>query len=157
MANTKYDPILIKGKVFWASVVEPNTTFEPACWQVDVCIEDEETREKLESIGLTIKNKGDDRGDFFSAKRKTTKKDGSDRDAPRIIDAKRNPWDNRLIGNGSVAKVKIQPFDYNYAGKSGVSSDLMAMQVIDLVEYGDPSTDFQDEDGFSIDSELEAL
>jgi hypothetical protein len=33
----------------------------------------------------------------------------------------------------------------------------MAMQVIDLVEYGDPSTDFQDEDGFSIDNELVAL
>jgi hypothetical protein len=33
----------------------------------------------------------------------------------------------------------------------------MAMQVIDLVEYGDASIDFQDEDGFSIDSELEAL
>ena len=156
MANTKYDAILIKGKVYWASVVEPNTTYEPA-WQVDVCIEDDDTREKLASIGLTIKNKGDDRGDFFSAKRKTTKKDGSNRDAPRIIDAKRNPWDKRLIGNGSVAKVKIQPFDYNFAGKSGISSDLMAMQIISLVEYGDPSTDFQDEDGFNIDSELEAL
>jgi hypothetical protein len=33
----------------------------------------------------------------------------------------------------------------------------MGMQVIDLVTYGDPSNDFQDEDGFSIDSELEAL
>ena len=156
MANTKYDQILIKGKVYWASVVEPNTTYEPA-WQVDVCIEDDDTREKLESIGLTIKNKGDDRGDFFSAKRKTTKKDGSTRDAPRVIDSKRNPWDRRLIGNGSVAKIKIQPYDWDYAGKRGVSSDFMAMQVIDLVEYGDPSTDFQDEDGFSIDSELEAL
>jgi|TARA_R110000744_G_scaffold320452_1_gene426602 hypothetical protein len=156
MANTKYDSILIKGKVYWASVVEPNTTYEPA-WQVDVCIEDDDTREKLESIGLTIKNKGDDRGDFFSAKRKTTKKDGSNRDAPRVIDSKRNPWDRRLIGNGSVAKIKIQPYDWDYAGKSGVSSDFMAMQVIDLVEYGDPSTDFQDEDGFSIDNELVAL
>jgi hypothetical protein len=124
---------------------------------VDVCLEDDDSREKLSSIGLTIKNKGDDRGDFFSAKRKTTKKDGSDREAPRVIDSKRNPWDSRLIGNGSVAKVKIQPFDYNYAGKSGVSADFMAMQVIDLVEYGDASSDFQDEDGFSIDSELEAL
>ena len=156
MANTKYDPIMLTGKVYWASVVEPNTTYEPA-WQVDMCIEDAETKAKLESIGLPIKNKGDDRGDFFSAKRKVKKKDGSDRDAPRVIDAKRNPWDNRLIGNGTVAKIKVQPYDWDYAGKSGVSSDFMGMQVIDLVTYGDPSNDFQDEDGFSIVSELEAL
>jgi len=156
MANTKYDPIMLTGKVYWASVVEPNTTYEPA-WQVDICIEDAETKAKLESIGLPIKNKGDDRGDFFSAKRKVKKKDGSDRDAPRVIDAKRNPWDNRLIGNGTVAKIKVQPYDWDYAGKSGVSSDFMGMQVIDLVTYGDPSNDFQDEDGFSIVSELEAL
>ena len=156
MANTKYDPIMLTGKVYWASVVEPNTTYEPA-WQVDICIEDAETKAKLESIGLPIKNKGDDRGDFFSAKRKVKKKDGSDRDAPRVIDAKRNPWDNRLIGNGTVAKIKVQPYDWDYAGKSGVSSDFIGMQVIDLVTYGDPSNDFQDEDGFSIVSELEAL
>jgi len=31
------------------------------------------------------------------------------------------------------------------------------MQVIDLVPYGNPSNDFQDEDGFTIDSELAAL
>jgi hypothetical protein len=156
MANKKYDPIMLTGKVYWASVVEPNTTYEPA-WQVDMCIEDADTKAKLESIGLPIKNKGDDRGDFFSAKRKVKKKDGSDRDAPRVIDAKRNPWDNRLIGNGTIAKIKVQPYDWDYAGKSGVSSDFMGMQVIDLVTYGDPSNDFQDEDGFSIDSELEAL
>lgn len=156
MANTKYDPIMLTGKVYWASVVEPNTTYEPA-WQVDICIEDAETKAKLESIGLPIKNKEDDRGDFFSAKRKVKKKDGSDRDAPRVMDAKRNPWDNRLIGNGTVAKIKVQPYDWDYAGKSGVSSDFMGMQVIDLVTYGDPSNDFQDEDGFSIDRELEAL
>jgi|TARA_R110000803_G_scaffold11312_2_gene33902 hypothetical protein len=156
MANAKYDPIMLTGKVYWASVVEPNTTYEPT-WAADICIEDAETKTKLESIGLVVKNKGDDRGDFFSARRKVQKKDGSDREAPRVLDAKRNPWDNRLIGNGSVAKIKIQPFDYNYAGKSGVSSDFMAMQVIDFVPYGDAASDFQDEDGFSIDSELEAL
>ena len=155
MANQKYDQILLAGKAYWASVVEPNTTYEPA-WQVDVTV-DEETRQKLESIGLSVKNKGDDRGDFCSCKRKVVKKDGSKRDAPRVIDAKKMPWDNRLIGNGSAVKVKIQPYEYAYAGKAGVSADFMAMQVIDLVPYGDPSGDFQEEDGFSIDQELAAL
>jgi len=155
MANNKYDQILLSGKAYWASVVEPNTTYEPV-WQVDVTV-DEETKQKLESIGLSVKNKGDDRGDFFSCRRKVVKRDGSKRDAPRVIDAKKMPWDNRLIGNGSAVKVKIQPYEYAYAGKAGVSADFMAMQVIDLVSYGDPSGDFQEEDGFSIDQELAAL
>lgn len=155
MANNKYDQILLSGKAYWASIVEPNTTYEPV-WQVDVTV-DEETKQKLESIGLSVKNKGDDRGDFFSCRRKVVKRDGSKRDAPRVIDAKKMPWDNRLIGNGSAVKVKIQPYEYAYAGKAGVSADFMAMQVIDLVPYGDPSGDFQEEDGFSIDQELAAL
>ena len=155
MANNKYDQILLSGKAYWASVVEPNTTYEPV-WQVDVTV-DEETKQKLESIGLSVKNKGDDRGDFFSCRRKVVKRDGSKRDAPRVIDSKKMPWDNRLIGNGSAVKVKIQPYEYAYAGKAGVSADFMAMQVIDLVPYGDPSGDFQEEDGFSIDQELAAL
>ena len=155
MANNKYDQILLSGKAYWASVVEPNTTYEPV-WQVDVTV-DEETKQKLESIGLSVKNKGDDRGDFFSCRRKVVKRDGSKRDAPRVIDSKKMPWDNRLIGNGSAVKVKIQPYEYAYAGKAGVTADFMAMQVIDLVPYGDPSGDFQEEDGFSIDQELAAL
>jgi hypothetical protein len=155
MANTKYDQVLLSGKAYWASVVEPNTTYEPA-WQVDITV-DEETKHKLESIGLSVKNKGDDRGDFFSCKRRVAKRDGSKRDAPRVIDAKKMPWDSRLIGNGSTVKVKIQPYEYAYAGKAGVTADFMAMQVIDLVPYGDPSGDFQEEDGFSIDQELAAL
>ena len=155
MANNKYDQILLSGKAYWASVVEPNTTYEPV-WQVDVTV-DEETKQKLESIGLSVKNKGDDRGDFFSCRRKVVKRDGSKRNAPSVIDAKKMPWDSRLIGNGSTVKVKIQPYEYSYAGKAGVTADFMAMQVIDLVPYGDPSGDFQEEDGFSIDQELAAL
>jgi len=155
MANNKYDQILLSGKAYWASVVEPNTTYEPV-WQVDVTV-DEETKQKLESIGLSVKNKGDDRGDFFSCRRKVVKRDGTKRDAPSVIDAKKMPWDSRLIGNGSTVKVKIQPYEYSYAGKAGVTADFMAMQVIDLVPYGDPSGDFQEEDGFSIDQELAAL
>jgi hypothetical protein len=156
MASKKYDPIIISGKVYWASVVEPNTNYEPV-WQADISVEDEETRQKLESVGLNIKNKNDEKGDFYSARRKVTKKDGSMRNPPTVIDAKRNPWDGRLIGNGSYAKIKIQPYEYSYAGKAGVTADFMAMQVIDYIPYGDPSTDFQDEDGFTINSDLEAL
>ena len=57
------------------------------------------------------------------------------------MDSQNNPWDNKLIGNGSVVTVKALPFEWNYAGKSGKSADLAGVQVVELVEYGDKDFD----------------
>jgi hypothetical protein len=51
------------------------------------------------------------------------------------VDSQNNPWDKKLIGNGSVVTVKALPFEWNYAGKAGTSADLAAVQVVELVEY----------------------
>ena len=53
---------VVKGKAYWASVQQPNTTYEPE-WAIDILVDDD-NRAALEADGLTIKNKGDDRGDF---------------------------------------------------------------------------------------------
>ena len=50
-----------------------------------------------------------------------------------------------LVGNGSKVKVLYKPFDWKFAGKSGTSLDLQAVQVIDLVPYGE---DFDVSDGY---------
>ena len=63
------------------------------------------------------------------------------RQAPTVVDSQNNPWDKKLIGNGSVVTVKALPFEWNYAGKSGKSADLAAVQVVELVEYGDKGFD----------------
>ena len=56
--------MMINGKAFWASLQTPNTTFDP-CYQIDVAL-DSANKKLVEAAGLTIKNKGDDRGDFVS-------------------------------------------------------------------------------------------
>ena len=147
MAKSKSEvltPRIISGKVFWASVIEPNTTFEPA-WQVDISL-DENTKKLAETDGLTIKNKSDERGDFVTLKRKVMKRDGDKRQPPRVIDSQNNPWDDKLIGNGSICNIKYMPYEWSAAGRSGVSADLLAVQVVDLVEYGG-KTDFEAVDG----------
>ena len=53
----------VTGKVHWASLTAPNTTYEPV-WCIDVSL-DEESKVELESLGLNVQNKGDDRGDFI--------------------------------------------------------------------------------------------
>lgn len=135
---------IVTGKVYWASITEPNTTFEPA-YQVDLCL-DENTKKLVESDGLTVKNKGDERGDYVTLKRKVMKRDGEKRQPPRVTDSHCNPWDGKLIGNGSICNIKYTPYEWNAAGRSGVSAFLDAVQIINLVEYRG-SNDFEKVDG----------
>jgi len=139
------EPIYLSGKCHYASVVEPNTTFEPT-WQIDIAL-DKESKKLVEAAGLSIKNKGDDRGEYVTLKRKVLRKDGSRRRAPSVKDSQNNPWDSKLIGNGSTVNVKALPFDWSYAGKTGRSADLTAVQVVDLIEYNTDDFDVV-EDGY---------
>ena len=135
----KIMPVL-SGKAHWASVANPNTTFEPV-WSVDLAIEGDELN-KARQLGLTIKNKGDDRGDFVTIKRKVNRKDGTQNKAPTLVDANKNPMNGTLIGNGSDINVLFKTYEWEYAGKTGMGAELQKVQVTNLIEYSDGSDDF---------------
>ena len=139
------DPIYLTGKCHYASLVEPNTKFDPV-WTIQIEVNDE-NRSAIEGANLPITNKGDDRGDFVIIKRKVFRKDGSERQAPIVKDSQNNPWNNKLIGNGSLVNVKAIPYEWNYAGKTGISADLAAVQVVDFIEYTASREDFDPVDG----------
>ena len=134
------DPIYITGKCHYASITEPNTKFEPV-WSIQVEVNDD-NRSIIEKAGLSVANKGDDRGDFVTIKRKVLRKDGTQRQGPVVKDSQNNNWDGKLIANGSTVNVKAVPFEWSYAGKSGVSADLAAVQVVDFIEYSSAGDDF---------------
>jgi len=70
---------------------------------------------------------------------------------PSVVDAKKTPMDKSIaVGNGSTVKIAVEPFPYvmQSTKQVGVSLRLKAMQVIDLVEYGAPSSIFDEEDGY---------
>ena len=127
---------VLSGKSHWASITSPNKTFEPHKWMIDLSLEGEEL-EKAKKIGLSIKNKGDERGDFVSITRKVYRKDGSENNAPSLVDSQKRPMENTLIGNGSDVNVLFKTYEWEYAGKSGVGSDLQKVQVVNLISYGD--------------------
>jgi len=127
------DPIFITGKCHYASITEPNTKFDPV-WSIQVEVDDA-NRSTIEGANLPINNKGDDRGDFVTIKRKVMRKDGTQRQPPIVKDSENNLWNGKLIANGSTVNVKAIPFDWEYAGKSGVSADLAAVQVVNFIEY----------------------
>lgn len=89
----------------------------------------------------------------FKLKAKIQKKDGTwYEQEPAVVDAKRTPITKEtLIGNGSKVKVAFEPIPYvmQATKKVGVSLRLKAVQVINLVEYGNSSSSmFDEEDGF---------
>ena len=68
------------------------------------------TKKSAVAEGLSIKNKGDDRGDFVTIKRKAKRKDGSPNKAPDIMDNMKRPLQNTLIGNGSTVNVLFKTY-----------------------------------------------
>ena len=48
----------------------------------------------------------------------------------RVVDAAGNPWDEtRAIGNGSKVKASINPYNWNYRGKTGIGAGLNQVMV----------------------------
>ncbi len=99
---------------------------------------------------------GDDTGNVefkFKLKAKVQKRDGTYYEQqPAVLDSKKVPMSkDTLIGNGSKVKVAFEPISYVMSStkKVGVSLRMKAVQVIDLVEYGNSATSvFDEEDGY---------
>ena len=149
---------VVKGEAYWTHVHAPNTVFDPK-WSVDL-FPSQEDLAALTKMGLVIKtvktrqdgslsHPGREVGDEFVVfKRNVTTKAGRANVQPRCVDAKRKTIDaNTLIGNGSVVNVAYRTYEWNYAGNNGVSTDLDAVQVLDLVEVQE-AVDFEEADGY---------
>ena len=78
-----------------------------------------------------------DEGPAVVIKRKVNGPNGMVRQAPRLVDAQKNPLDAR-IGNGSTVKVQYKEWQSEWKGKTFYGLDFQAMQVIDLIEVGSP-------------------
>jgi len=137
--------MILDGVAYWASIKEPNTTFEPV-YTVNLVV-DQSTADDFASRGHTVKQM--DEGPALIVKRKVNGPNGMIRNAPRLLD--QNKQDISLaVGNGSKVRVQCNEYEWEYAGKSGKSLDLQAVQVIELVEYraSDGSEFFDDNEEF---------
>jgi len=145
---------VISGTSYWASVITPNTKFDAdGVWTIDVGNLDDLNKKKAQKDGLTIKNKGDEKEDFVTFKRKVRNAKGSLNRQPNVVDANKRLITETMVGNGSKVNVLYEPFEWNFGGKTGVSADLRAVQVTDLVPYSTEEDDAFDvvPDGFTSD------
>ena len=145
---------VIAGTAYWASVIHPNTKFDAdGVWTIDVGNLDDLNKKKAKKDGLTIKDKGDEKGEFVTIKRRVRNNKGVLNRAPNVVDANKRLITETMIGNGSKVNVLYEPFEWNFGGKTGVSADLRAVQVTELVPYTTEEDDAFDvvPDGFTSD------
>lgn len=147
--------MIINGIAHWAKVVgpaQPGYDKTQKEWSIDVAI-NEATKKVLQEagIGSKVKNKGDDRGDFITFKRKELRSDGTPAKPIEIKNSMGKPWDGKtLIGNGSEVNIKFLVNEVPYNGKVFKKPGILALQVVKLVEYeGGDREDFPEynEDG----------
>ena len=145
---------VIAGTAYWASVITPNTKFDSdGVWTIDVGNLDDLNKKKAQKDGLTVKNKGDEKEDLVKIKRKVRNNKGNLNRQPNVVDANKRLVTDTMIGNGSKVNVLYEPFEWNFGGKTGVSADLRAVQVTELVPYSTEEDDAFDvvPDGFTSD------
>ena len=145
--------MIIQGIAYWAKVTgEPSWGYKNQYkeWSIDIALDDK-TVKKLLAEGVAkdkIKNKGDDRGNFLTLKRRELRKDGEPaKRIPVVGPDGKTPWDqNVLIGNGSRVNVKLI-LNENDDGTTRPS--ILRLQVVEHVPYGDGEdfTDYTDGEG----------
>ena len=131
----------------WASVVEPNTKFEPT-WEIEAELNDQQAA-MFADAGVRLKE--DDGIKLLRFKRKVegNKKGGGTyrNEPPKVVDASKQEFD-KLIGNGSLVNIAYDLRSWEMMGNKGVKADLKAVQVLELVEYsggGGGTSEFDDE------------
>jgi hypothetical protein len=131
----------IEGELYWARIVgKPYTSnFGNVEWSVDVKLNKKSKKAFLE-LGLSPDFvKHDDKiGDFVQFKRPGIKKDGEPAQPIAIVDDQVEPWDqNKLIGNGSTAKVRFAVNNRKNprTGVERLVPSIVAVQIIDHVPY----------------------
>ena len=122
--------MVIEGVSQWASILTPNTTYEPK-YCIDLILA-EQIAEDLKAQGYNIKDKED--GPTITISRKVNGPNGMIRKAPALMDAQKATLDC-LVGNGSKVRVQARPWEMNRNGQDFKGLELQAVQVIDLIEY----------------------
>ena len=132
---------VVKGNAMWASLFEPNSMSDK--YQVDICNLSKQDCKTIEGLGIPVRvGEGDkaDKGSFITAKTKLV---------PKVVDSAKNAWPESMkIGNGSVVKCSISPYEWRYQKKTGVAASLNSIMIIDYKPYDGVDDIDAEEDGF---------
>ncbi len=120
MALVKFNDVTL----YWAFLDEKNDLSDK--YQVDLCNLNDAQVEKLEDLGLVVRNKGDDRGNFLTAKSSKYPITPYTTSGDEI---------HEKVANGSKASVLFDTYEWNFKNKTGVSMGIKKLIVTDLIAY----------------------
>lgn len=110
-------------------------------WEVQLRTTSKVVKKEWEALGLPIKAivPDDDSAPYFRAmlRRKSLKKDGTPNTPVELVDGDRNPLEPNLVGNGSIANIRIFQYDYPDKTNPGLmkkASILSAVQITTLIK-----------------------
>ena len=133
---------ILTGEVEWACIQQPNTKFEP-CWCIDILVDAKQAKDyaaaakKVSAKGTTKPKKESDGRYRIKISRDTIMSTGDAATQPVIRD-KANRDLTVLVGNGSICKVQYRFYEWSNGYGKGTGVDLKGVQVLELVEYGEP-------------------
>lgn len=151
----------------WARLATPEKKYmsEETQWSVNAQVTDSVSRKFLKSQLITkerwMQVDGED-VPVISFRRDTHyRKTGDDRTPVRVVDIYGQDVNGATIGNGTVANIQYSVRDWEYQGRKGRSMELLAVQVLQLVEYAGGSTagdefDFESPKEVPLESEISA-
>jgi hypothetical protein len=153
MSTTKQDSHVVKitnAVVKYAKVHRAGKAYEPSNpdeWSINFYPSPDD-REALMAHGCNPKQ--DKEGaEYWIAKRKVVTKDGKAAQPPQVVDHTKAACSDD-IGNGSVCNLIVTLFPWEMNRRRGVYVYLNAVQVVNLITYGDPVAmfdTFSDGDG----------
>lgn len=132
MAETQI--VKLKADIMWAQLDKPNELSNK--YQVNLCNLSDAAVQALEDMGITVAEK-EGQGRYITCKSAQPIK-AFDADGDEIVGVK--------VGNGSKAKAVINPYEWKYKNKKGVSPSLRKLVITELIEYGGGNSADLDDD-----------
>ena len=133
--------ILKNVELFFAKLdpKRPNDRFnkENPTWEVQIRTRSKAQAKEWKELNINVKPDEDDNGVFYKAtlKKKSKKRGGEDQNPVTLVNGSLEPIDPNTLGNGSIGNVRVYQYDYEIAGRKGIATMLMAIQVTTLKEF----------------------
>lgn len=136
--------LVIRGRLDWAKVVGParpykgNPKYDKGPnWSLDIT-PDEKSRQLLKQNDVEEKLREPKAADtrtesFLTLKVLENRADGTKNDPPKITSVSGEAWGNKLLGNGTIADVKVKVKDYGSGSEKGIY--LQAIRILSHIPY----------------------
>jgi len=138
--------VIKNAELFWVKL-DPENPVDPfnsgkLVWEIQMRTADKKVAKAWKDKGLPVRHLEEENVFACNVKKLAKNAKGDDLTPPRVVDGKLNPMDPTKIGNGSIGNVQLSPREWAMGGKTGVVFDLMAVQVVKLVEYSGSNLEF---------------